>query len=80
MADHSSHYHHPLPEESLAILGNLSSRKRREVELSRTLTARSTSYSEAMGHKKAEGNKSSTIGRSWWPRPVVWPLTDGQNT
>jgi hypothetical protein len=27
MADHSSHYHLPRPEESLAILGSLSSRK-----------------------------------------------------
>jgi hypothetical protein len=64
MADRSSHYHLPRPEESLASLGSLSSRKSGGVELSRALTGRSTSYSEAMGHKKAEGNKSSMIGRS----------------
>jgi hypothetical protein len=34
-----------------------------EVELSRTLIGRSTSYSEAMEHKKAEGNKSLMIGK-----------------
>jgi hypothetical protein len=77
MADRSSHYHLPHHEESLASLG---SRKRGGVELSRALTGRSTSYSKAMGHKKIGGNKSSTIGRSWWPRPVLRALTDGQNT
>jgi hypothetical protein len=64
MANRSSHYHHPRSEESLASLGSLSNRKRGGVELSRTLTQRSTSYSEAMGHKKVEGNESSTIDRS----------------
>jgi hypothetical protein len=34
------------------------------VELSRVLIGRSTSYSEAMEHKKAEGNKISMIDRS----------------
>jgi hypothetical protein len=50
------------------------------VELSRALIGRSTSYSEAMGHEKAEGSKSSMIGRSWWPRTMLRPLTDGRNT
>jgi hypothetical protein len=68
MADHSNHYHLSRREESL---GNLSSRKRGEVELSRALIGRSTLSLEAMGHKKIGGNESSTIGRSWWPRPVL---------
>jgi hypothetical protein len=80
MADRSSHYHLSRPEESLASLGSLSSRKSGGVELSRALTGRSTSYSEAMGHKKAECNKSSMIDRSLWPRIVLRPLTDGRNT
>jgi hypothetical protein len=80
MVDHSSHYHLPRHEESLASLGSLSNRKRGGVDLSHALTRRSTSYLEAMGHKKTGGNKSSTIDRSWWPRPVLRPLTDGRNT
>jgi hypothetical protein len=78
MADRSSHYHLPYHEESLASLGSLG--KRGGVELSHALTGRSTSYLEAMGHKKIGGNKSSTIDRSWWLRPVLRPLTDGQST
>jgi hypothetical protein len=58
MADHSSHYHLLRSEESLASLGNLSSRKRGEMELSHELTERSTSYSEAMWHKKQEATKA----------------------
>jgi hypothetical protein len=34
-----------------------------ELELSRVLIGRSMSYSEAMEHKKEEGNKSLTIGK-----------------
>jgi hypothetical protein len=71
MADRSSHYHLPRHEEILASLGSLNSRKRGGVELSRASTGRSTSYSKAMGRKKIGGNKSSTIGKSWWPRPVL---------
>jgi hypothetical protein len=67
MADRSSHYHLPRHKESLASLGSLSSRKRGGVELSHALTGRSTSYLEALEHKKTGGNKSSMIGRSWWP-------------
>jgi hypothetical protein len=80
MAGRSNHYHLPRHEESLASPGSLSSRKRGEVELSLVLTGRSMLSSEAMGHKKIGGNKSSTIGRSWWPRPVHRPITDGRNT
>jgi hypothetical protein len=65
MADRSSHYHLPRHKESLASLGLLSNTKRGGVELSRVLTGRSTSYLEAMGHKKTGGSKSSTIDRSW---------------
>jgi hypothetical protein len=64
MADHSSNYHLPRHEESLASLGGLSSRKRGGVELSCTLIGRSTLSWEDMGHKKIGGNKSSTTDRS----------------
>jgi hypothetical protein len=47
------------------------------VDLSRALTGRSTLSSEVMWHKKAEGNKSSITGRSWWPPPVPQLLTGG---
>jgi hypothetical protein len=63
MVGRSSHYHLPRPEESLASLGSLTNKKGGEVELSRVLTGRSMSYSEAMEHKKAEGNKSLMIGK-----------------
>jgi hypothetical protein len=63
MADCSSHCHLPRLEESLMSLGSLNSRKMGEVELSRALIGRSTSYSEAIEHKKAEGNKNLTIGK-----------------
>jgi hypothetical protein len=79
MADRSSHYHLPRPKENLASLGSLNSWKGGGVELSRTLTGLSTSYSEVMEYKKAEGNKSFMIGRSWWPRTVLRLLTDGRN-
>jgi hypothetical protein len=59
MADRSSHYHLPYHEESLASLGSLSSRKRGGVELSHALTGRSTSYLEAMGHKKTKAQRSA---------------------
>jgi hypothetical protein len=74
MVDSSSHYHLPRHEESLASLGSLSSRKRGGVELSRALTGKSTSYSMAMGHKKAGGNKRSMIGKFWLTRLVFRPL------
>jgi hypothetical protein len=79
MTDRSSHNHLPRHEESLTSLGSLISRKRGGVELSHALTHWSTSYLEAMWHKKVGGNKSSTIDRSWWPRSVLRPLTDSQN-
>jgi hypothetical protein len=63
MVDRSSHYHLPCHKESLASLGSLSSGKRGEVELSRALIGRSTSYSKVTEHKKAEGNKSLMIGK-----------------
>jgi hypothetical protein len=63
MTNRSSHCHLPRLEESLTSLGSLNSRKGGEVELSRVLTGRSMSYSEAMEHKKAEGNKSLMIGK-----------------
>jgi hypothetical protein len=65
MANHSSHYHLHRHEESLASLGNLSSRKMGGVELSRALTGRSTLSSDVMGHKKIGGNKISTTDRFW---------------
>jgi hypothetical protein len=80
MANCSSHYHLSRHEESVTSLGSLSSRKRGEVKLSRALSGRSTLSLEAMGHNKIRVNKSSTTGRSWWPRPVLRPLTDGRNT
>jgi hypothetical protein len=61
MADHSSRYHLPCHKKSLAKPGSLSNRKRGGVALSHALTGRS----EDMGHKKTEGSKSSTDGRSW---------------
>jgi hypothetical protein len=63
MADRSSHCLLPHLEESLTSIGSLNSRKGGEVELSCVLIGRSTSYSEATEHKKAEGNKSLTIGK-----------------
>jgi hypothetical protein len=42
-------------------LGSIHSKKGGKVELSRTLTGRSTSYSEVTKHKKVEGNKSLMI-------------------
>jgi hypothetical protein len=63
-ADHSSLYHLPRHEESLASPGSLNSRKGGGVEFSHVLTGRSTSSSEVMGHKNTEDNKSSTTDRS----------------
>jgi hypothetical protein len=64
MADHSSLYHLPHHEESLASPGSLSSRKGEGVELFRMLIGRSTSSSEGTKHKRTGGSKSSTTGRS----------------
>jgi hypothetical protein len=44
-------------------LSSLSCRKGVQVELSRASTGRSMSYSEAIGHKKAKGNKNLMIGK-----------------
>jgi hypothetical protein len=63
MVDHSSRCQLPSLEESLMSLGSLSNRKGGEDELSRALIGRSMSYSEAMGHKKAEGNKNLMIDK-----------------
>ena len=49
--------------ESLMSLGCLNNRKGGEVELSHPLTGRSMSYSEATGHRKAEGNKNLMIDK-----------------
>jgi hypothetical protein len=59
MADPSNLYHLPHREEGPVNLGDLSSRKREEVEHFRTSTKRSTSSSEDTGHKKTKGNRSS---------------------
>jgi hypothetical protein len=64
MVDHSSHYHLPRHEESLASPGSLSNIKMGGVELFRALIGRSTLSSESMEHKKTGGNKSSTTDRS----------------
>jgi hypothetical protein len=50
------------------------------VEPSHTLTGRSTSYSESMELKKAEGNKSLMIGRSYWPQIMLRLLTKRRST
>jgi hypothetical protein len=63
MTDHSSRYRLPRLEESLMSLGSLSNRKGGEVDLSSVLIGRSISYSEAMGCKKAEGNKNLMIDK-----------------
>jgi ribonuclease HI len=61
MADHSSHYHLPCHEESLASPGSLSSRKRGGVELSRALTGRSTLSSRSWGTGKQEATKAQRL-------------------
>jgi hypothetical protein len=77
MTDYSSRYRLPRHEESLASLGSLSSRKRGGVELSCALIERSMLSLKVKGHKKTEGNKSSTTDWSWWPPPVPHLLTGG---
>jgi hypothetical protein len=80
MADHSSLYHLPHHEEGLASPGSLSNRKGEGVEHFHALTGKSTSSSEDMGHRRTEGGKSSTTGRSWW-QPLVPQLPiSGQST
>jgi hypothetical protein len=61
--DRYSHCHLPRLEESLKSLGSLNNGKGGEVELFHTLTGRSTSYSEVMERKKAEGNKNLMISK-----------------
>jgi hypothetical protein len=56
------------------------SNRRREEELSRALTGRSTSSSADMGHRRTRDNKSSTIARYWWRPPVLPPHTGGRST
>jgi hypothetical protein len=76
-ADPSNLYLLPHREENR---DNPSSRRREEVEPSRTLTERSTSSSADMGRKKPRDNKNSTIVRYWWRLPVLPPRTDGLST
>jgi hypothetical protein len=81
MADPSSLYHLPHCEEGLANPGSHSSRWKGDgAERSRTLTGRSTSFSEDMKHRRTGGSKSSTTGRSWRQPLVPHLLTGGRST
>jgi hypothetical protein len=64
MADPSNLYHLPHHEEDPENLDNLRSRKGEEAKRSRASTGKSTSSSVDTGHKKARGNRSSTIATS----------------
>jgi hypothetical protein len=57
-----------------------SSRRREEVEPSRALTEKSTSFSADTGRRKARDNKNSTTVRYWWRRSVLLPRIDGLST
>jgi hypothetical protein len=78
--DPSNLYLLPHHKEDLENIDNPISGRRGEVELSRTLTERSTSSLVDTGRKKARDNKSSTIVRYWWRPPVLPPRTDGLST
>jgi hypothetical protein len=78
-ADPSNLYLLSHREEDQENRDNPSSR-RKEEELSRMLTEKSTSSSVDMGRRKARDNKSSTIVRYWWRLPVHPLRTDGPNT
>jgi hypothetical protein len=80
MADRSSLYHLPHHEEGLASPGSLSNQKGEGVEHSHMLTGRSTSSSEATGHRRIEDNRSSMTGRSWRQPLVPQLLIGGQRT
>jgi hypothetical protein len=56
------------------------SRRKKEEELSRTLTGRSTSSSADTGRRRTKDNKSSMIARYWWRPPVLPPHTGGRST
>jgi hypothetical protein len=62
IANTSSHY--PPPQGEPGEPRKPQQQKGGGVELSHALIGMSTSYSEPMGHKKAEGNKSSMTDRS----------------
>jgi hypothetical protein len=74
MADPSNLYLLPRREEGQENHNNPSSRKREEVEPSYTSTEKSTLSSAGTSHKKARGNKSSTIARYWWRQSVSRPI------
>jgi hypothetical protein len=80
MADHSSRYCLPLPEESLPSQANLNSREEVEMELSRGSTGKLTLYSEDTGRKRTKGNINSLICWFWWPQTALRPRIDGRNT
>jgi hypothetical protein len=78
--DPSNLYLLPRREEGQENRDNPSSRRGEEVEPSRALTEKSTSFSADTGRRKARDNKSSTIVRYWWWLPVLPPHTDGLST
>jgi hypothetical protein len=78
--DPSNLYLLPHREEGQENRDSPNSRRREEVEPSRALTEKSTSFSADMGRRKARDNKSSTIIRYWWRLLVLPPRTDGLST
>jgi hypothetical protein len=70
----------PRREEGQENRDSPSRRRREEVEPSRALTERSTSFSADTGRRKARDNKSSTTVRYWLRLPVLPPHTDGLST
>jgi hypothetical protein len=78
--DPSNLYLLPRREEGQENRDSPSSRRREEVEPSRALTKKSTSFSVDTGCRKARDNKSSTVVRYWWRLPVLPPRTNGLST
>jgi hypothetical protein len=78
--DPSNLYLLPRREEGQENHDSPSSRRREEVEPSRALTEKSTSFSVDTGRRKARGNKSSMTVRYWWRLSVLSPRTDGLST
>jgi hypothetical protein len=78
--DPSNLYLLPRREEDQENHDSPSSRRKEEVQPSRTLTKKSTSFSADTGRRKARDNKSSTTVRYWWQLPDLPPRTDGLST
>jgi hypothetical protein len=80
MVDPSNLYLLHRREEGQENRDSPSRRRREEVQPSRVLTEKSTSFSVDTGRRKARDNKSSTTVRYWWQLPVLPPRTDGLST